>query len=481
MKRAALLLTATMLAGCSMEPKYVQPAAPVPPSWPVGDAYLANSEAGLPAVTYRDIFRDARLQKLIGQALAENRDLRLAAANIRAAREQYRIQRAERLPEVAAGAGATVSGGQSSNSSGSTTTSSDARTRFTADAGITGFELDLFGRVASLTHAEQNRYFATEAGARATWLTLVGDIADAWLTYAADASLLKIAQDTAANAENSVRLTRARLEGGIAPRTDLRQAEQVLEGARADLAQQRTALAQDVNALQLLVGAPIDPALLPASLDEAAPTIAELPAGLDSSVLLRRPDVVQAEYQLRAANAEIGAARAALFPRISLTGLLGLASNALTGLFSGDGFNWSAGASGDYSIFNAGAGRANVRLSEAQRDAAVATYERAIQSAFREVADALARRGTITEQLRATEAQANAAADTFRLTEARYRGGIDTFLSSLDAQRSLYSARRTLVATRLVQASNLVTLYRTLGGDSLLHATSRGPKAATQP
>lgn len=477
MKRTALFLAATMLAGCSMEPKYVQPAAPVPPSWPVGDADLANSEAALPAVTYRDIFRDARLQRLIAQALAENRDLRLAAANIRAAREQYRIQRAERLPEVATGAGATVSGGQSST--GSTTTSSDARTRFTADAGITGFELDLFGRVASLTHAEQNRYFATEAGARATWLTLVGDIADAWLTYAADASLLRIAQDTAANAENSVRLTRARLEGGIAPRTDLRQAEQVLEGARADLAQQRTALAQDVNALQLLVGAPIDSALLPASLDEAAPTIAELPAGLDSSVLLRRPDVVQAEYQLRAANAEIGAARAALFPRISLTGLLGLASNALTGLFSGDGFNWSAGISGDYSIFNAGAGRANVRLSEAQRDAAVATYERAIQSAFREVADALARRGTITEQLRATEAQTNAAADTFRLTEARYRGGIDTFLSSLDAQRSLYSARRTLVATRLVQASNLVTLYRTLGGDSLLHATPRGPEAST--
>lgn len=476
MRRAVLLLTATALAGCSMEPKYVQPVAPVPPSWPVGDAYLANSEAALPAVTYRDIFRDARLQKLIAQALAENRDLRVAAANIRAAREQYRIQRAERLPELAAGAGATASGGQSS--SGSTTNSSDARTRFTADAGITGFELDLFGRVASLTHTEQNRYFATEAGARATWLTLVGDIADAWLTYAADASLLRIAQDTAANAENSVRLTRARLEGGIAPRTDLRQAEQVLEGARADLAQQRTALAQDVNALQLLVGAPIDSALLPASLDEAAPTIAELPAGLDSGVLLRRPDVVQAEYQLRAANAEIGAARAALFPRISLTGLLGLASNALTGLFGGNGFNWSAGASGDYSIFNAGAGRANVRLSEAQRDAAVATYERAIQSAFREVADALARRGTITEQLRATEAQANAAADTFRLTEARYRGGIDTFLSSLDAQRSLYAARRTLVATRLVQASNLVTLYRTLGGDSLLHATPQGPEAA---
>ena len=479
MRRAALFLAATALAGCSMDPKYVQPAAPVPPSWPVGDAYLTSSEATLPAVTYRDIFRDARLQSLIARALTENRDLRLAAANIRAAREQYRIQRAERLPEVSAGAGATVSGGQST---GSSTTGSGARTRFTADAGITGFELDLFGRVASLTRAEQNRYFATEAGARATYLTLVGDIADAWLNYAADASLLKIAQDTAGNAENSVRLTRARLEGGIAPRTDLRQAEQVLEGARADLAEQRTALAQDINALQLLVGAPIDPALLPASLDEAAPTIAELPAGVDSSVLLRRPEVVQAEYQLRAANAEIGAARAALFPRISLTGLLGLASNALTGLFSGNGFNWSAGADANYSIFNAGAGKANVRLSEAQREAAVATYERAIQSAFREVADALARRGTITEQLRATQAQTSAATDTFQLAEARYRGGIDTFLSSLDAQRSLYSAQRTLVNTRLVQASNLVTLYRTLGGDSLLRATPQGPEAAvSQP
>jgi multidrug efflux system outer membrane protein len=192
--------------------------------------------------------------------------------------------------------------------------------------------------------------------------------------------------------------------------------------------------------------------------------------------------VVQSEYALRAANAEIGAARAALFPRISLTGLLGLASNALTGLFSGGGFNWSGGADASYSIFNAGAGKANVRLTEAQREAAVATYERAIQSAFREVADALARRGTITEQLRATQAQETAAADTFRLTEARYRGGIDTFLSSLDAQRSLYTARRTVVNTRLVQASNLVTLYRTLGGDSLLRATPQGPTpAAPQP
>ncbi len=465
--RIGVTLAALALAGCtSMAPEYVRPEAPVPPSWPVGDAYLRRSEAALPAVTWREIFRDARLQKLVEQALANNRDLRIAAANIAAARAQYRIQRADRLPQLDAGAGAGVSGGRGQSTD----------TRFSADVGVTSFELDLFGRVASLTAAEQNRWFATEAAARSVRLVLVSDIADAWLNHAADASLLKIAEDTAANAERSVRLTRARLEGGIAPRTDLAQAEQTLATAQSDLAEQRTALAQDVNALRLLVGAEVDPALLPVSIEAAAPTIAELPAGIDSGVLLRRPDVVQAEYQLRAANAEIGAARAALFPRISLTGILGFASNALTGLFSGGGFNWSAGANANYPIFNAGAGRAGVQLSEAQRDAAVAAYEQAIQTAFREVSDALARRGTIGDQLAADTRQRDAAADTFRLTEARYRGGIEPFLSSLDAQRSLYAAERRLIQTRLTQASNLVALYRTLGGDSLLDSAEGGPK-----
>ncbi|WP_184090516.1 efflux transporter outer membrane subunit [Sphingomonas xinjiangensis] len=520
MKRAALVLLASAtLAGCkTMAPDYVRPETPVPPSWPLGDAYLAQSEAALPAVTYQDIFRDQRLQALIRQALINNPDLRVAAANIRIAREQYRIQRADLLPEIGAGLGGTVSGGSGSGSTvtggnsgtgnggtgtggtgtggtgtGGTGTGGTAggsgtgtgtavtgsgsgtRTRFSASGGVTAFELDLFGRIASLTEAEQNRYFATEAAARATRLTLIGDIADAWLTYAADKSLLAIAQDTAESAERSVRLTRARLQGGIAPRTDLRQAEQILEGARADLALQTTALAQDVNALQLLVGNPVAETLLPRSIDEAAPSVTELPAGVDSQVLLRRPDVVQAEYTLRAANAEIGAARAALFPRITLTGVLGLASDALAGLFRGGAFTWSGGANANYSIFNAGAARAGVRLTQAQRDASVAAYERTIQIAFREVADALARRGTVTEQLRATGAQAEAAADTYRLAEARYRGGIDTFLATLDAQRSLYAARRTLVTTRLTQASNLVTLYRTLGGDSMLDARSDGP------
>jgi len=465
MRRWAALL-AILATGCaSMEPAYLQPAPAIPASWPAGDAYLKQSEASLPAVTYRQIFRDPRLQALIEQALVNNRDMQIAAANIVAGRARYRIQRAQQFPQVDANANVSVSGSDTDT----------LETNYQAGIGVTGFELDLFGRLKSLSHAELDRYFATEAAARATRLTLVADIADAWLTHAADASLLQIARNTAESAERSVRLTRARLEGGIAPRTDLRQAEQVLAQAQADLAVQTTAVAQDVNLLQLLVGAPLDPKLLTNSIDEAFATVAELPAGVDSYVLLRRPDVVEAEYQLRAANAQIGAARAALFPRISLTGLLGLASTSLTGLFSGGAFGFSGPISATYPIFNAGAGRANVRLSEAQRDAALATYQKAIQTAFREVADALARRGTMTQELSARDRQNYAAADALALTEARYRAGIDNFLATLVSQRAYYTAQQSLVIAKLTAARNLVNLYETLGGDAL------EPPAATRP
>lgn len=517
-RRLALTAALCSVSACSLAPTYVRPAAPVPPSWPTGASYLRQSEAALPSVTYRDIFRDPRLQAIIDQALANNRDLRIAVANIEATRAQYRLQRAELFPELNAtaaysyrdngrggavansgigtggtgtGTGGTGNGGTGGTGNGNGnggagtgtgsgtgntgTLSSSSNSTFQLGLGITAFELDLFGRVRSLTSAALSRYFAQEATARATRLTLVGDIATAWLTYAADRSLLKVAQDTAESARRSVELTEARRRGGVAPRTDVRQAQQVLATAESDLAAQTTALAQDVNALQLLVGAPIDPALLPASIEEAVGTVAELPAGLDSGVLLRRPDVVQAEYELRATNAEIGAARAQLFPRVALTALAGLASTALRTLFSGGSFSYSVSPNASYPIFNAGAGRANVAFTQAQRDAALAAYERSIQSAFREVSDALARRGTIGAQLAADQRFYDAAADTFRLTEARYRGGVDTFLTSLDAQRQLYSARQVLVRTQLVRATNLVTLYRSLGGDSLLEATPAGP------
>jgi len=461
MKRFAIMI-ALLATGCAtMEPSYVRPDPAVPASWPVDDPYLVQAEAGLPALSYQQVFQDPRLQTLISQALVNNRDLLVAASNIAAAREQYRIQRSNQLPTVDANAGVTVTGDKDDN----------LGAQYQLGGSVPNFELDFFGRVRSLTKVQLQRYLATEAGARATRLALVSDIASAWLTHAADSSLRLIAEQTAASAEKSVRLTRLRLEGGIAPRTDLRQAEQVLSGAQADLARQRTAVAQDVNALQLLVGAPIDPALLPGSIDQAFGTIAPVPAGLDSYVLLRRPDVLQAEYELRAANAQIGAARAALFPRITLTGLLGFASSALTKLLTGGAFGFSAGADATYTIFQSGAGHANVRLSEAQRNAAVATYQKTIQTAFREVADALARRGTINDEIAARQRQQAATADTYTLTEARYREGIDPFLTVLDAQRSYYAAQQVLVQTKLTAAQNIVDLYQAIGGDALLQAT----------
>ena len=458
MRRAAILL-ALLATGCAtMEPKLGQPDPAIPASWPAGSPVVTQAEASLPAVTYKQIFTDVRLQTLIAQALVNDRDLMIAASNIAAAREQYRIQRAQQFPQINAQAGVTVSGDKSK----------DISAQYTAGVNVPSFEIDLFGRLRSLTREQLQRYLATEAGARSTRLTLVADIANAWLDYAADSSLLLVSQRTMETAQASVRLTRIRLEGGIAARTDLSQAQEILSQAQANLAQQRTLVAQDVNALQLLVGAPIDTTLLPSSIDQAGPTIAELPAGLSSYVLLRRPDVLQAEYELRAANANIGAARAALFPRISLTGLLGFASSALTSLFTGGAFGWQVGANAGYTIFQAGAGRANVRLSEAQRNAALATYQSAVQTAFREVSDALARRATMDDQLAATQRQQAAAADVLQLTEARYRAGIDPFLNVLDAQRSYYGVQQTLVNTRRTAAQNRVTLYQSLGGDSLL-------------
>lgn len=466
---ALLLATVLLTSACSRVPPPVRTPLPVPESWPVGDAYLRQSEAALPSVTYRQIFRDPRLQQLIRQALANNRNLAIAAANIDAARAQYRVQRASIFPQIDAGAGYVRS---QTASSGTGTGGGFARSgdNFSADIGITGFELDFFGRLRALSDAQRQRWFATEAAARAVRLNLIADLAQAWLARAADRSLLDVARRTVENARRSVALTEARLQGGIAPRSDLAQARQILALAEADVAAQTTAVAQDLNALRLLVGSDIDQDLLPAAIDTAGTTVAAPPAGLTSTILLRRPDIVEAEYQLRAANAEIGAARAALFPSISLTGIVGLASDALTSLFTGDAFTWRIGPAANYPIFRAGAGRAGVDFSTARRDAALAAYERAIQTGFRDVADALARQGTIDAQLSATARQTEAAADTFALVEARYRGGIEPFLASLDAQRSLYTAQRTLVNTQFVAAANRVTLYRALGGDALIGA-----------
>ena len=474
--RLILALTATLMSGCTMAPRYERNALPVPAQFPTGDAY---PEAAVPVPPVLDrtlIFQDVRLQKLMDQALVNNRDLRVAAANIVRARSQFRAQRAELLPQL--DANLQVQRSETASSSGF---AAGVRSAANGTLAISAYEVDLFGRIQSLTNAAQETYFATEATARATRLALLGDIATAWLTYASDQSLYKLAQDTAASARKTVDLTRARLEGGVAARTDLRQAQTILATAESNMARQQTAVAQDVNALVLLVGADFDRALLPASIEEAATTIGDPPTGTSADILLRRPDVLAAEYSLRSANANIGAARAAMFPRITLTGILGLASGSLESLFGDSGQHTSqATAAAGYPIFQAGAARATVRASIAQRDALLSTYEKSIQTAFREVADALARRGTIDDQLAADTRRNDAAADAFRLSEARYRGGIDNFLVNLDSQRSLYTAQQVLVATRLIAATNRVTLYRVLGGDALTPSANEPEPARTR-
>jgi len=482
MKRIGLLLALTALGGCTLEPHYARPTPAVPPHFPQGDVYLRQSEATLPSVSYRDIFRDARLQAIIAQGLANNQDLRQALANIQSARALYRVQRADIFPAIDASAGATLRhnadtgqsvGGPGGTGSGTGTGSNNGNngghtTSYDIQAGTTAWEIDLFGRLRSLSHAAFDQYLASDAAARATRLTLVADIADAWLKLGADRSLLLIAQDTEKSAQTSVELTQARLNGGVAPRTDLRQAQTVLATAQADRARQQTLVAQDINALQLLVGAPVADAQLPATIEDADANLAELPAGVDSSILLRRPDVVETEYQLRAANARIGAARAAFFPRVALTAVAGLASGGLSSLFSGGAFTWTVAPSATLPIFDWGANAGNVAYARAQRESLLAAYQKSIQTAFREVADALARRGTIDAEMQADQLNFTAAQDTLTLGTARYRQGIDPYLSTLVAQRDFYAARQRMANIRLTRAQNLVALYQTLGGDQLV-------------
>jgi multidrug efflux system outer membrane protein len=467
----AMGLVATTLTSCTLEPRYVRPTPAMRTTWPTGPAYPPLSAATLPSVSYRDIFRDPHLRAIIEETLANGQNLRIAIANIQIAHAQYVVQRAQLFPHVNANltgteshtrAGAISPNGTAASQSGSTT-----RT-FDANLGFSAFELDVFGLLRSLSHAAQDRYFASEAGARSVRLILVSEVASVYLTYATDRSLLALDEDMVTSATSTVELTRARVSDGIAPLTDLTLAQTLLDQARSNRASQITQVALDRNALELLVGAPVADADLPASIESVDGLLGEVPAGLDSAILLRRPDVVQAEYALRAANAQIGAARAAFFPTISLTGLAGAASPALDALFTGRNRTWTAGAAASLPIFAGGANVGGLALAKGERNLALAQYQLAIQTAFAQVADGLARRGTITEQLSAQVALEAASSTSYNLFYARYRQGVDPYLNALIAQRTLYSARQTLAATRFLRANNLVTLYQTLGGDMLI-------------
>jgi multidrug efflux system outer membrane protein len=466
-----LALAAASLAGCTLEPRYVRPTPAIPTSWPTGASYPTPSTAApLPSLSYRDIFKDPHLQAIIAEALANGQDLRIAMANVEIAHAQYVVQRSDLLPHIDANFDASESQSRVSTAGpNGTTVSRRATSRsYDADVGFSAFELDLFGRLRSLSHAAQDRYFASEAGARAARLTLVGEVASAYLTLATDRSLLAISEDTVASATRTVQLTQAKLTGGVSPRTDLTQAETLLDQARSDRANLTTLVAQDGNALQLLVGASVPDADLPASIESVDGMLGEAPAGLDSRILLRRPDVVEAEYGLRASNAQIGAARAAFFPTISLTALAGVASPQLATLFAGRNFNWTTSAAASLPIFAGGANVGGLALAKGQRNLALAQYQQAIQTAFREVADALARRGTIKDQMAAQVDLESAASISYNLSNARYREGIDPYLNTLETQRTLYAARQTLAQTRLTQAANLVALYQALGGDMVI-------------
>jgi multidrug efflux system outer membrane protein len=453
------LVLALLAAGCvALEPPLPAAQADVAPAWPIPatgtEAAKGTPMAQVAEIGWRDFLVDDRLETLVALALANNRDLRVAVLNVERARALHRIQRSERLPSVSGGLEMTRSGGDDAP-----TTSS-----YSANIGVAGFELDLFGRVRNLSDAALREYFASGEARRAAQLSLVAEVAGAYLTLAADRELVRVARAALENREKWFGLTQKRFDLGAVSRLDLAQARTLVETARADAARFEGQVVRDANALALLVGGPVEESLLPARFDESVLGLDPVPAGLPSDVLLRRPDVLQAEQRLRAANANIGAARAAFFPSIRLTGAVGTASDELSGLFAGGSFVWSFLPRIDVPIFQGGRLAANLDVSKADRDIALAQYEKSIQAGFREVADALASSRALAAQRAALEAQVAAATQAQDLSRARYDAGADSFLVLLDAQRTLYSAEQALVATRLAEQSNRVTLYKVLGG-----------------
>jgi NodT family efflux transporter outer membrane factor (OMF) lipoprotein len=433
-----------------MMPAYERPAPPVPADWPYASAAQGPAAADL---DWQGFFADARLRRLIALSLANNRDLRVAVLNIEQARAQYDIRSADRFPSVGVSAG----GSRTPGPNGSATRV------YTAGLALTAWEIDLFGRIASLSEAALAQFFATEEGRKAAQISLVGAVATTWLSLQADEEQLELVRQTLATREESLRLVRLRFDNGATSELDFRQAQSLLENARVALAQQQRQRALDLNALALLIGQPVPPELQAATGTESL-SLPDLPAQTPSEVLVRRPDVRQAEQQLVAANANIGAARAAFFPRITLTAGIGTASSQLSGLFEGGSWGFTAAPQLLLPIFDAGRNRAGLRSATVSRDIAVAQYERAIQSAFQEVSDALAGRGTLTDQLQAQARVVEAETVRLRLSQLRYDNGVASYLDLLDAQRSLFSARQALIQTRLAQLQNQVLLYRALGG-----------------
>jgi multidrug efflux system outer membrane protein len=463
MRSVVIVTLATAASGCiNLAPRYERPELPVQSEWPgVSETPGAQQQEdnGAAALAWKQFFQSEKLQGVIDLALQNNRDLRIAALNVERTQALFRIQRAERVPAVDVGGSfqrQRLPDQFSATGEGVTET-------YSASVGAS-FELDLFGRIHNLSRAALEQYFAQEATQRSVRISLIGQIAQTYVTLAIDRALYQLALNTEKAQADWFSLTQERHRLGAVSSLELSQSETTVENARADVARYEGNIAQDINALTLLVGAAVPTALLPDATEAQTPLLSPIPVGLPSQVLLERPDIVAAEHGLRAANANIGAARAAFFPTISLTGSAGYISTELSGLFDSENKTWSFSPGINLPIFQGGRLLANAAVARAERDIAVARYEQAIQTGFREVSDALALTGALARERAARERLVAATGRVYELSQARKDVGQDSYLQVLDAQRSYYAAQQTLLTTRLAESNNLIALYEVLGG-----------------
>jgi len=489
MTRLPIATLALLLAGgCSLIPAQPSTDPTVPNAWPQGPAYLsaatpapaaADPLRDADAIGWREVFTDPRLQRVIETALTNNRDLRIAVLNVALAEAQYRVQSGELFPQV--GATGSLDASRTPLSVASSTAPTNATAGVTrriwgAGIGISSYEIDLFGRVRSLNQAAFQRYLAFGETRRAAQISLVGQLAEAWLTIAANQEALDLTRQTLANQEEAFAITRAAFQGGATTELALRQAQTSVETARASLERYTRLKAQAMNALALLMGVPLPDELLPDSLSILSQAVSDVSPGIGSDILLRRPDVLAAERNLTSANAEIGAARAAFFPSITLTASGGTVSAGLSNLFGAGSGSWTFAPQINLPIFTGGALQGSLDAARIRTDIQVATYENTVQSAFREVADALAARGTFDRQIRAQRALVASYQTAYRLALMRFRSGLDNYQASLDAQRQLFTAQQELIAQELLRQQNRVSLYRALGGGWLERTAPVAPR-----
>ena len=462
-----LIATAMILSGCTtLAPEYERPAAPIAQAWPQDLAtknvrVLTNGLA-----QWGEFFQDERLRSLIQQGLENNRDLRVSALNVEKARALYNVSRGQLLPSVAAVADEAAKGTPAEFSSSGQRTTTHV---YTASAAMASYELDLFGRVRNLNEQALQQYMATEAAQRTAQMTVITEIAQTWLGLGAAKAQKALALETLNSQEKSRELIEKSYELGAASQLDVQQVLTTVASAKAAYVQATRTVSQYRNALTLLVGSAVDPALEPEGIVSNAAAQVSALSGVPSEVLLARPDIAAAEAALKAANANIGVARAAFFPRIALTAAVGTTSAELSNLFDAGTRFWSFAPQISLPIFTGGQNTQNLKAAQAEQKAAVASYERAIQSAFREVADALAIEGTVSEELKARQELAQATEASYRLAQARYQNGADSYFQVLDSQRTHFSAQQALISAQLAQVASRVTLYKVMGGGSQLN------------